>query len=56
MPAWVRGVAILHRAACEVHGPSCVQFDAYTYPRLFIHRGILNLSGFASPHIFQWRN
>lgn len=53
---WVYGVDILKQAACEVHKPICIQFDAYTYPRLFIHHGILNLSGFASPHIFQSHN
>jgi len=56
MHDWVYGVDILKQAACKAHKPICIQFDAYTYPGLFIHHGILNLSGFASPHIFQSRN
>lgn len=56
MHGWVCGADILKQATCKVHKPICIQFDAYTYPRLFIHHGILNLSGFAAPHIFQSHN
>lgn len=56
MRGWVCGADILKQTTCEVHKPICIQFDAYSYPRLIAHHGILNLSGFAAPHIFQSRN